>query len=273
MHNNKCGPVLVEMLDSVVGRAVSPQRQDSSILYTLGFVLHHILDRNVHPYVFSKSGFRKWDHQRFEIMMDTLIARTLWGVETWKSPVWKHIDTKGIFPPPIVDAFESIVNIYYKELAPHIQRKDWDQANRDFTTAQRLFHDPTGIRQKLTLGQIEPFIYRKGTMPFDVLNLAEQPWLDPVDGSTYHHESVWQLWDQAMDDAIEVVSATLVWLRAHEGPQFTKEERYHVRQLREDAIALIDNRSYETGLPCESGKKIGFADTVWADQVGITKAP
>ncbi|WP_054028541.1 zinc dependent phospholipase C family protein [Bacillus sp. FJAT-28004] len=273
MHNRNCGPVLVEMLDSVVGRSACPNRPDSSILYTLGFVLHHILDRNLHPYVFSKSGFRKWDHQRFEIMMDTLIARELWGIETWKTAVWKHIDMKGAFPPPIVDAFESIVAIYYEELAPLIKREDWNQAYRDFTAAQRLFHDPTGIRQKLTFGQIEPFIYKRGAMPFDVLNLQEQPWLDPVDGSTYHYESVWQLWDQAIEDAIEVVSAILTWLRAHESPQFTKEERYHVRLLREDAIAFIDNRSYETGLHCDSGTTIRFADTVWADQIGIMKAP
>lgn len=273
MHNRNCGPVLVEMLDSVVGRPACPKRPDSSILYTLGFVLHHILDRNLHPYVFSKSGFRKWDHQRFEIMMDTIIARELWGIETWKTPVWKHIDTKGAFPATVVDAFESIAALYYEELAPLIKREDWNQANRDFTAAQRLFHDPTGIRKILTFGQIEPFTYKRGAMPFDVLNVEEQPWLDPVDGATYHNESVWQLWNQALDDAAEVVSAILIWLRAYEQPQFTKEERYHVRLLREDAIALIDNRSYETGLHCDFNSTIRFADTVWTDQIGIMKAP
>ncbi|WP_053374693.1 zinc dependent phospholipase C family protein [Paenibacillus sp. FJAT-27812] len=273
MHNRNCGPVLVEMLDCVNGRPACPKRPDSSILYTLGFVLHHILDRNLHPYVFSKSGFRKWDHQRFEIMMDTVIAKKLWGVETWKNAVWKHIDTKGAFPPPIVDAFESIVAAYYAELAPHIRREDWNQANRDFTKAQRLFHDPTGIRRRLTFGQMEPFVYKRGPLPFDVLNEAEQPWLDPVDGSTYHDQSVWTLWDNALSDALEVLGAILIWLRAHERPQHTKEDRIHVRQLREAAIALIGNRSYETGLNCDSGAAIGFANTVWADQPGITRAP
>jgi hypothetical protein len=72
---------------------------------------------------------------------------------------------------------------------------------------------------------------------------------------------------------MEVVNAILVWLRAHEGPQHTKEERSHVRLLREKAIDLIGNRSYETGLPCDSGAAIRFADTVWSDQNGITKSP
>lgn len=273
MHNRNCGPVLVEMLDCVNGRSAYSKRPDSSILYTLGFILHHILDRNLHPYVFSKSGFRKWDHQRFEIMMDTVIARELWGVETWKTAAWKHIDTKGAFPPAIVDAFESIAAAYYPELAPLIRREDWNQANRDFTAAQRLFHDPTGIRRKLTFGQIEPFVYKREALHLDVLNLAEQPWLDPVDGSTYHHESVWTLWEQAITDAVQVISAVLTWLRAHEGPQYTKEDRILVRQLREEAIAYIGNRSYETGLICDSGAAIRFAETVWPDQPGITRAP
>ncbi|EXX87408.1 hypothetical protein BG53_01425 [Paenibacillus darwinianus] len=44
----------------------------------------HTLDRNVHPYVFSRSGFRKWDHQRFEVMMDTLVVSRRLRLETWK---------------------------------------------------------------------------------------------------------------------------------------------------------------------------------------------
>ncbi|OMF35928.1 hypothetical protein BK133_09545 [Paenibacillus sp. FSL H8-0548] len=273
MHNKSCGPVLVELLDHISGRPISATRPDSAVLYTLGFVLHHVLDRNLHPYVFSKSGFRKWDHQRFEIMMDTLMAKELWNIETWKTPVWLYIDTKGSFPPPIIDAFESIVSTYYKELSPLIRREDWNQANRDFKAAQRLFHDPTSIRRKLTFGRIEPFVYKKEALDGDILNLAEQPWLDPVDGSTYHNESVWTLWEQATNDALEVVSAILTWLRAHHTPQFTKEDRTHVRQLRDAAISLIGNRSYETGLDYDPAVCIRFADTIWPDQPGITEAP
>lgn len=273
MHNRHCGSVIVEMLDFVNGRRSLPSRPDPSILYALGFILHHVLDRNMHPYVFSKSGFRKWDHQRFEIMMDTLIARKLWGVETWKTAVWRYIDTQGAFPEPIVDAFESITANYYPELSPLIRREDWNQANRDFTAAQRLFHDPTGIRRRLTLGQIEPFVYKREPFQYDILNISEQPWIDPVDRNVLHRDSAWSLWEQAINDAAQVVRAVLVWLRAHEGPQPTKEDRTQVRQLRDEAIALIGNRSYETGLDCNSGAAIRYADTIWPDQPGLTEAP
>ncbi|MBD2872017.1 zinc dependent phospholipase C family protein [Paenibacillus arenilitoris] len=273
MHNRHCGPALVEMLDCVGGRRACPKDPDPSVLYALGFVLHHILDRNMHPYVFSKSGFRKWDHQRFEIMMDTLVARQLWGIETWKTAVWKHIDTNGAFPAPVIDAFESVTEAYYSELAPLISREDWNRANRDFTAAQRLFHDPTGLRRKLTFGRIEPFVYKRGVIPYDVMNDSEQPWIDPVDSGAYRRESAWTLWDRAVDDAAEVIRSVLVWLRAYENPQPTKEDRTGVRLLREQAAGLIGNRSYETGLDCDSGARIRYADTIWPDQPGMTEAP
>ena len=75
MHSRHCGPVLMELLDTVSGLSARRSDPDDAVVYALGFVLHHTLDRNVHPYVFSRSGFRKWDHQRFEVMMDTIVVR------------------------------------------------------------------------------------------------------------------------------------------------------------------------------------------------------
>ena len=87
MHTKNCGPFLQDMLRQVQGRGL----YNPAVVYVLGFITHHILDRNMHPYVFYKSGFKKWDHQRFEIIMDTLIVKRKRGIQTWKTPVWKEI--------------------------------------------------------------------------------------------------------------------------------------------------------------------------------------
>ncbi len=271
MHNRHCGPVLMTLLDAVSGRDVSREHPDDATVYALGFVLHHILDRHVHPYVFSKSGFRKWDHQRFEIMMDTLIAAELWSVDTTKTPTWKHVRTAGGFPEPIIDAFETAAGEFYPELAPQIARRQWNEAKRDFTAAQRLFHDPTGLRRKLTFGQLEPFVFKPVASELDILNTAEQPWLDPVSGDHYHSESVWTLWNRALEDAIAVIAAILAWLRAA-ASSAQPLQRGNVLELRSEVARLLGNRSYETGLDCEFGQSIRFADTIWDDQPGITKA-
>lgn len=262
MHNRSCGPVIMNLIDSIHGRSAGTKKPDPAVVYTLGFVLHHVLDRHMHPFVFSKSGFRKWDHQRYEVMMDTLIARQLWGIETWKTPVWKRIDVGGKLPDTIVQAFQTITSDHYTELAPFIRAQDWNNAIRDMTRAQRLFHDPISIKRSVTFGQIEPFIFRKN-VPYDVLNEAEQPWIDPTDMTIIRHESAWTLWDRAMEDALTVIPAVLAYLRSRDRPDTIT--------LRDTVVEQVDNLSYETGLPCDSGATIRYAEPIWPE--GIKEAP
>lgn len=267
MHNRSCGPVIMDLLDSVSGGDPARSDADASLVYVLGFVLHHILDRNMHPYVFSRSGFRKWDHQRFEVMMDTLIVRKLLGKETWNTEVWREIHIDGEFPGELVDAFEQATAVYYPELGPKVKREYWQEAIRDMIRAQRLFHDPSGIRRLLTFGQIEPLVYKRKVPPLDILNESRSPWLDPVEGRQSFTESVWDLWDQAMDDGEAVIAAVLAWFREQrrqdEQEALDGYPPARTAALREAAAALIGSRSYETGLPCDSGAAIRHADPIW----------
>ncbi|NBD26566.1 zinc dependent phospholipase C family protein [Paenibacillus glycinis] len=266
MHERHCGPALMDMLEAVDHTPDSDPSKGAALVYALGFLLHHLLDRVMHPYVFSRSGFRKWDHQRFEVMLDTLLVRKLLGVETWKTEVWREIDIGGDLPEPIVDAFEQIAAVHYPETAPHIRREQWGSAMRDMIRAQRLFHDPTGIKRALTFKQIEPFVYKRQLPKLDILNEARRPWLDPADGRTRHDDDVWMLWDKAMEESASVVKAVLHWLRSEEAePQEPGGDgALSKHRLREAAERLIGNRSYETGRSCDSGASIRFEDPIWA---------
>ncbi|SFS50207.1 zinc dependent phospholipase C family protein [Paenibacillus sp. BC26] len=269
MHQFHCGPVLLDLLDALDSTSDADAARDDALVYTLGFVLHHLLDRVMHPYVFSRSGSRKWDHQRFEVIMDTLIVRKLLGTETWKTEVWREINNRGELPASVIDAFEQIAAVHYPNHAPLIRREHWTGAMRDMIAAQRLFYDPTGIRRLLTFGKIEPFVYKRDPLhQLDILNESHAPWLDPVDGQTLHTESVWELWDIAMAEATTVISAILVWLREKDplqpilGSSEIPSPSKH--QLREAVAQLIGNRSYETGLACDCGASIQFEDPIWS---------
>ncbi|QYR22952.1 zinc dependent phospholipase C family protein [Paenibacillus sp. sptzw28] len=267
MHSRHCGPVLMDLLDAVSLHPSDDSKPNPALVYTLGFVLHHILDRNMHPYVFSRSGFRKWDHQRFEVMMDTLIVRKLIGIETWKTEVWREINNEGELPDVIVDAFEQITAVHYPELASYIRREHWRIAMRDMIRAQRLFYDPTGIRRMLTFRKIEPLVYKRDIPPLDILNESARPWLDPTDGIQMKNESVWDMWDRAMEEGKAVTTAILLWFREQEkfaDQPISYDTLIHCK-LREAVAAAIGNRSYETGLPCDSGAEIRFADPIWSD--------
>nr|WP_170312309.1 zinc dependent phospholipase C family protein [Paenibacillus sacheonensis] len=265
MHQRSCGPVLMDLLDAVDRIPAADPSKAAATVYAIGFLLHHLLDRVMHPYVFSRSGSRKWDHQRFEVMMDTLIARKLLGTETWKTAVWREIDIGGELPEPIVDAFEGIAAVHYPDLAARIRREDWRIAMRDMIRAQRLFHDPSGLKRMLTFKRIDPFVYESRLPMLDILNEARRPWLDPTDGLTMHGDDVWTLWDKAMEESVTVVKTVLLWLGAH-GPEREDMQETTVpskRQLRESATESIGNRSYETGYGCDSGLSIRFEDPIW----------
>ncbi len=271
MHNKHCGPVIMDLLEAVSNCPLedgSKSSPDPSVVYVLGFVLHHILDRNMHPYVFSRSGFRKWDHQRFEVIMDTLIARKLLGIETWKTEVWREINNQGKLPDKIVDAFEQIAAVHYPELAPRISRESWNNAILHMIRAQRLFYDPTGIKRFLTFGKIEPFVYKCTVPPLDFLNESGRAWLDPTDGKSKHTESIWNMWDTAMEEGQAVITVILQWLEVQSKliqGTLLADEMHLITELRETAAALIGNRSYETGLSCDSGAEILYSDPIWPD--------
>jgi hypothetical protein len=255
MHSEHCGLLLMDMIEGVAQREL----HDPALIYTLGFVLHHVLDRNVHPYVFYRSGFKKWDHQRFEVWMDTLIVDQKRNQQTWRTPVWKEFETGGRFPDAIVDLFEQVTRKYYPELAVRVRREAWNEANRQMTAAQRLFHDPTGIKRLLTFGQIEPFVYKRPVKPLDVLNESREPWRDPTGTDASYTTSVWDQWAAARVDAAAVVAATTAyWAVVRQSGAASPA----AAQAKERLAHAVGNRSYEHGKPCDSGLQICVADPI-----------
>ncbi|MFD0697028.1 zinc dependent phospholipase C family protein [Paenibacillus sp. GCM10027628] len=240
MHTDACGPFLLELIGQVQGRGL----YNPAVMYVLGFLTHHILDRNMHPYVFYKSGFKKWNHQRFEIIMDTIIVKQKRGLQTWKTPVWKEIYVGDAFPLGIVPALAHAASLHYPDIAASLTENDWNDAYRDMIRAQRLFHDPKGFKRVLTLGQIAPLVYTKKPAPLDYMNEAKEVWNCPTSLEETYTFSVWDLWDIAIEDGQTVLQAAIEALQ--------NGLPSHLEALQD----VLGNRSYETGKPCESGLEI-----------------
>lgn len=254
MHNKHCGPFLLDLIDS------APKGDMLSRVYALGFLLHHILDRNMHPYVFVRSGFRKWDHQRFEVLMDTHVLRAKRNIATWNTPVWKEIDTGGQFPKAMVSALHALTARYYPELSNRVDTRYWNDANRAMVRAQKLFHDPSGMKQLLTFKQIEPFVYKRTPPAYDVLNEARRPWPDPTGTGEIRSTSIWDMWEEAREDAARAVSAAAAYWNIKEE---ANQDPRSVANAYETLRSAIGNRSYETGLPLEQDRSIIIEDPIW----------
>lgn len=202
IHTKHCGSFLMEMIKHLSAY----RKEDPIVTYTLGFITHYVLDRHVHPYVFARSGYEKWKHQRFEVMMDTIIAGQLKGIETWKAYAWKQIYVGKQLPSEIVDMFHNVTNTVFPEEHARISKEDWHEAYRHMAQAHRLFRDPYGIKRVLLLKQTDPFIYKRKLPAVDIMNVSHEAWAHPTNEAEIYTSSVWDLWGEALHNAAQIVS-------------------------------------------------------------------
>lgn len=249
MHASRCGPFLLSLLDRVRSRDPG----DPAWAFAFGFLLHHLLDRNLHPFVFSRSGFRKWHHQRFETAMDSVIMERRAGIRTGAVPVAPEVDTGGRMPGGFAAEFLELVRLHYTVPAARISPEQLDEAVRQTVAAQKLFFDPSGWKGKLLFGQIEPFSPPRRLPTWDVLNDERGTWIDPSDRSVVHTDSAEDLWEAALADGRDTAGAALAWLETRD-----LADAEIKRRAFESALGDI---SYETGKPCGTAF-ITFAESV-----------
>jgi hypothetical protein len=249
MHSVSCGPFLLSLLERVRGRALD----DPALAYAFGFLLHHLLDRHLHPFVFSRSGFRKWHHQRFETAMDSVVMQRRAGIHTGSVPVAPEVDTGGRLPGDFSQEFLEVVRLHYPVLGGQIVSTQLDEAVAQTVTAQRLFYDPTGWKGQLLFRQLQPFSPPRRMPDWDVLNDERRPWVHPCDRTVIHTESAEDLWELALQDGRDTARAALAWLQARGGTD--------AYALRSAFAKLLGDISYETGRPCGTAT-ITYAESV-----------
>lgn len=253
MHGVRCGPFLLDLLEQAGKRGTG----HPAFAFAYGFLLHHVLDRNMHPYVFSRSGFGKWRHQSFETAMDSAIMHRRAGIHTGSIPVAQEIDTGGRLPGELTEAFYKLVQRHYPVWAGRITPDLIDEAVSDMVRAQRLFFDPSGWKGKLLFRQLQPFSPPRRLPGWDVLNDARKPWIDPCDRTVRHSESVDDLWEAALNDARLTAGAALDWQTAE------ASERADAAAFRAIFAERLGNVSYETGRTC------GTASITYAEPVVV----
>ncbi|MBY9081968.1 zinc dependent phospholipase C family protein [Paenibacillus sp. HN-1] len=254
-HGSDCGPVLMEFWDRVL-ELPDAQREQASA-YFAGFVTHHLLDRNLHPYINWKAGYKYRDHQRFEILLDTVFLAWLNGGRTWELAGWKQIDAGPELPASIVSILHDTATSHYTEAAAFPQ-SGWQEAYRDVVLAQRLLFDPHGWKKKIVRGTNAGLFYRKpnpAETKLDVLNERKAPWRHSALYSEVRTESVPELWELALAEGRAVLGALSGWLSAH-NPAEANNRREHFR-------SLLGNRSYDTGKDCASNLINQYAEPIW----------
>lgn len=234
IHGESCGPFLMEMIQYGF-------RQSSDFYlqaYILGFVTHHILDRNAHPYIIYRSGNEDHKHQRLEVIIDTLLMEELRGVKTWKTPVYKKIDIGKHLYEPIEEMLTVMIEEFFPKVAREMPTNYVDQSYQDMIKALRALYDPVGWKNKYFKNQVSAFSYRKVTDEKDYLNRKRTIWYHPTDSSEIHNESFEDLLNVAEREGVRIVSAILDY--------WNNREEHSYEGIKKE----IGNFAYDTGKDC-----------------------
>lgn len=204
IHGGDSADVFAPLAARVAALPVGERPPLAAYLY--GFLLHYVLDRTVHPYVYYRTGFNaegnpigiySTDHMRFETALASLfVARRAKGVkEPWRKPA--------------AGATLDAIGALFAEAFPgRVEAGDFRAAWKDFVTVRRVARDPWGIKgtaldffgiKSLVRAMMRPDQPSIGDH-IDYGNDAHTVWLRPGDGRP-SAASVMDLWGEALKDA------------------------------------------------------------------------
>ncbi|SFA81081.1 Zinc dependent phospholipase C [Lentibacillus halodurans] len=229
MHQERCGAFLMDIIE----RAKHMGNQAKA--YVFGFITHHILDRNAHPYIYYRAGYEGNKHQKLEIIIDTLMMEKYHHLKTWKAHVYNEIDVGFKIDQTISEMLHTAIRAHYpetnQESAVYIQK-----AYRDMKLALKLLADPYGWKNTLFKPLISPFSHQPVNNDADYLNLEHTPWHDPATNEP-STKSFIDLYNHAWTEGIEIMTEVIAYWNTGD---ITSQKR-----LRK----LIGSISYDTGKP------------------------
>jgi hypothetical protein len=233
IHYEKCGPFILDLLQEA-----KISNDEKVKAYVLGFVTHHLLDRNTHPYIIYKSGNEGNRHQKLEIIIDTLLMKKYHDIETWKTPVYKKIDIGKNMYPPIESMMKKIIKKHFKELEMTMPPNYIAKSYRDMKLALKVLFDPLGWKNKLLKKKVSSFSYQRITCTKDYLNENKTTWYFPTNKEESSVESFYDLLKNAENEGETILTLiNLYW---------NQTDLTIPKQL----VDKIGNISYDTGKDC-----------------------
>jgi hypothetical protein len=184
----------IAVLPDLIGKlaAFDGEERQIATAFLYGFLMHYVLDRQVHPYVFFHSGFDlnggfhlpySADHARFESLLDTAMMNYF---ETSFTQI--HPYRSLLCPDAWLDTVDDLFAHWRSDIAGD-QR--YSKSLGDMRSVLRAVFGKAGIRRKLIKALVgeRSLIYAMAHPPkiskaeaYDYLNLSHRPWRDPSTG-------------------------------------------------------------------------------------------
>ncbi|MEC5423715.1 zinc dependent phospholipase C family protein [Virgibacillus sp. C22-A2] len=242
LHTKHCGDFLMDLILSA--RGMSGQVQ----AYVFGFITHHVLDRNTHPYIHYRAGYEGSNHQKLEVVIDTLMMEKYHNLKTWKAPVYKEIDVGMSLNNEINLLLHEKIQKHYPELnrkTPEYIQK----AYRDMKLALRILADPYGWKNVLLKSLISSYSHQPVKDETDYLNLKQTTWHHPATNEP-RNESFVDLYKKGRAEGIEILS---------EVQRYWQDGNQDAEQR---ISKLVGNISYDTGKPLSLNLNNKYSDSI-----------
>ncbi|MBB6454649.1 hypothetical protein HNQ94_003138 [Salirhabdus euzebyi] len=243
IHQQYCGFFLLDLIKN------SLNKSNNTKAYVLGFVTHHILDRNTHPYIHYRAGYKGSDHQKLEVIIDTIMMNRFRNADTWKVPVYKEIDVGPTLDKEIADLLHHNIENYFGEEIADVTEEYIQESYRDMKRALKILFDPYGWKNRLLSSMISSYSHQPLKTQKDFLNDELSTWYHPSTNEPQQH-SFLELYEQARKEGIEILTAVVAYWEYPNEANMEKLEQ------------LISNISYDTGKHLDENLELRYCDPI-----------
>jgi len=243
MHREKTGA----FLQALTGEArKAPSGELLAVL--AGNICHYCLDRQAHPYIICRGGEydgtpetydQRGGHVRLERAIDSMMIRRHFGKKPWRFSIPREIMPLVRYPEKLRGPLDRVYARVYG------WTDTFDLLNRAMADERRfyaLMQDPLGLVHYLlrpvSRGRTNYSLYSyyrrdvQGKEP-DYLNESHSLWHHPADPEIVSTASFFDLYEQAVSEAAEMIQAAY---------------RVVYQGEKADLAAVYGNSSYSTGL-------------------------
>ena len=264
MHKEKINEFYKEAIRCIRRQTITDVRKDM-MAYLFGHLCHWALDMVAHPYIFYRTGECKGKsaayHHRMESMIDAIVLRDKRGIDirAWRSYEICEFDE---------DMLKAIARIYVpcakRVYDCEVKVHDLRETLLSWRDVQKLLYDPNGRRYQ-TLNAAEKLLRQKWKLSgnivpakiderYDVMNLKKRFWLHPCDQQISSNASFYDLYEEALGVALEVIAAAYACI---------------VEDADEETLChVLKNRAYDTGM--SEALMMRYFDIIYEEETNET---
>lgn len=244
-HEEHVNGFYASALNSIRHEKNAAIREDM-IAYTVGHLCHWAMDSTFHPLIYYRTGNCKgksaWSHHQYEALLDAAMLQYKKGqtIATY-DPSTQCLSDKLPVARAIARIYRPAIQAIFQEtIEPH----EFKEVLDDWKRAQQIFRDPKN-RKKAWIKPLEKMLGMEHILTgfsvpnvcednVDIGNLLHDEWKHPSSGEI-RHESVFDLWQEAMDKALMAIDLFYKALAdKNDEPAF---------------LDFLDDRNYDIGIP------------------------